>query len=1014
MRSSPLVAAAGALLVMGGLLAVPAPGAALGSSVHASVPKPSPAYNWAEFHDGPTLRGYASNSPLSTANASHLGVAWATDLYGAAVDSPAVAYDATLRQMLDYIGTENGNMIAVNAANGHIVWSNWLGSAIRTSPTVIAGSVWVGTFNSARIYKLNANTGAVQCSTAVPEQIEGTPLAATPPGGIPSVYFGTLDSTTAEGPTLAINAANCATEWSFTGYAAPAGSWDPLAYAVDATHQPLLVFGTDDPDSTVYALNAVTGTEVWRFRPAQPPGDYDVGAGVTISPPGVDGFADGVAYAHTKFGIVYALNLTTGAKIWSNSFTAKHNQEGGLSTAALARRNLVLGYLGGLVDLDPVTGALRWTYDDPGRLEIASSPAIAGRGGSQIVAVGDLAGGVDVVSLATGAQLYHYQTASYITASPAISDGNIVLASANGFLYDFAVGGGNGAGPSTTVTVPADSSTVANPNGDITIKGAAADSAGVAEVVVAVQSAGPDGPWWDARSRSWVSGPIGNRADVAARGATSSRWTFPYRVPPTGGTYEVTAYAVASSGQSDVAGAYTGFAVRATATAPYLTATPAFVAPGSGLSVTGGGFAHSEPITVSLLGTTLASTTTTAAGRIPITRVVIPSTTVFGQTSLTARGRTSGKTATAAVTIANSWDELGDVASHTGFEPNDPTFYNSIGPGEDVFLEPAWRYQFGASIDTAPAVTDGVAYAGTAAGQLAAIDVHNGAPLWTWNLPAGAAIAGSPAVDPSTGLVLVGADNGTLDAIRIRTGKLAWSDSIGGDVSAPVYGDGKVYVTSNNRTIEAVAESTGARLWVATFRGRITAAPSLDTASDTLVVGDADGRVAALSAASGARKWVRTLGGAVSATAMISGATVYVASGDSLDAVRLSTGAAVWSYKTSGPITDTPALTGKGQLIVGSGNGNLYELAMSNGSLVWVLPIHHPIVGVATVDSVVIFDTSSGLIGAARSWTSRERMWNFQTSAGITSPAAIIDSTVYVGAGDGDLYAFTTYGHLPH
>jgi outer membrane protein assembly factor BamB len=99
--------------------------------------------------------------------------------------------------------------------------------------------------------------------------------------------------------------------------------------------------------------------------------------------------------------------------------------------------------------------------------------------------------------------------------------------------------------------------------------------------------------------------------------------------------------------------------------------------------------------------------------------------------------------------------------------------------------------------------------------------------------------------------------------------------------------------------------------------------------------------------------------------------------------------------------------------MIGSGDGNLYDLAISNGSVVWILPIHHPIIGVAAVKSVVIFDTSSGLIGAARSWTSRQGLWYFETSAGITSPPAIVDATVYVGAGDGDLYAFTTYGHLP-
>ena len=64
--------------------------------------------------------------------------------------------------------------------------------------------------------------------------------------------------------------------------------------------------------------------------------------GVTISPPGVNGFADGVAYAHTKYGDAYALDLTTGALIWQYNFGSPS-----ISTAALSGTNLVLGDGGG-------------------------------------------------------------------------------------------------------------------------------------------------------------------------------------------------------------------------------------------------------------------------------------------------------------------------------------------------------------------------------------------------------------------------------------------------------------------------------------------------------------------------------------------------------------------------------------------------------------------------------------------------------------------------------------------
>ena len=74
--------------------------------------------------------------------------------------------------------------------------------------------------------------------------------------------------------------------------------------------------GSSSPDCAVYALDARTGRQVWRFQTQIFSQDNDVGAGPTISPPGVNGFADGVAYVAGKNKVVHALNLRTGALIW--------------------------------------------------------------------------------------------------------------------------------------------------------------------------------------------------------------------------------------------------------------------------------------------------------------------------------------------------------------------------------------------------------------------------------------------------------------------------------------------------------------------------------------------------------------------------------------------------------------------------------------------------------------------------------------------------------------------------
>src|SRR5258708_19062464 len=189
---------------------------------------------------------------------------------------------------------------------------------------------------------------------------------------------------------------------------------------------------------------------------------------------------------------MYAVGLATGAQIWSfNYVQALGVSNADISTPALDGTNLVVGYNKGILDVNAVTGALIWKSSDPAAIKAVSSPAIAGASGSEVVAYGDLAGGVDVASLADGSQLYHYQTGGYITASPAVTLGNVLVSSSDGVLYDFAARGGNDATlPPASVTTPADSTTIANPNGNLTVSRSASDTSGVARVQVAIQSGG--------------------------------------------------------------------------------------------------------------------------------------------------------------------------------------------------------------------------------------------------------------------------------------------------------------------------------------------------------------------------------------------------------------------------------------------------------------------------------------------------------------------------------------------
>ncbi len=989
----------------------------------------SSADDWPELHLNPLLTGLATNSPLSSSNASTLGVAWATDMFGAALDSPVAAYDPTLHATLAYVGTESGNILAINVSNGQIVWATWVGSPIRSSPLVYHGSLYVGTFSNPTLIKFNATTGATDCSAISSRPLEGTPTEGTPPGGVATIYIGSEDDVSTDGAMEAINAGNCSLEWTYSNFGTQggtSGTWDSASYGVLANGTPVVLFGTADPDAAVYELNALTGTLIWRFQAYNPPpGVYDIGAGVTISAPGKNGFTQGVAYVPSKYGIMYALNLNNGTPIWSTNFDRlagiANGTDGGRSTAAIDGTDLIFGYSDGLFNLNAKTGALVWNYQDPVKQESIASPAIAGGHGTAVVATADIAGGLDVLSASGGTQLYRYQTGGYITGSPAIVGGNILLASTDGFLYDFAVGGGNDSTlPTASVSYPAASANLPNPNGNLTVRGNATDSLGVAGVEVAIQANGVGGTWWDGPTQSWVAGPYVNWATLASSGSKTSSWSFAFPPARGGGDYVVTTYGVSSSGQSGIHSDVVGFGVLYSTSGPHIQASQKFVPPGDSVVVNGAGFNRSEKVKITLTGTLLATVTASSTGDLKATSVKIPSKAAFGDTSLTATGMTSGKSASTPIIVSNNWDQLGFNPGHTGYEPNDPTLNFLIHPGGNYWVNLAWLFTVGSAFTTSPAIVDGVAYVGDHAGNLYTLNIQNAGMLWNWTLPSGRPIDGSPAVDPGLGLVFVGANDGTVDAVYSSNGTTAWSTSVGGNVSAPIYAQGRLYVTTSTGNVSAINESTGATYWTVTLPSKITSAVSLNSTANLLVVGQSSGNVTELNSLTGATQWNFKTGGAVDAAATISGGVVYIGSTDkNVYAIDQSTGTKIWSFTTGGTVIDTGVLSdhytyngGQLEFAVGASDGKLYVLSALTGALFYTVTTHGPIVGVAAAEGIFVMETAKGQISAARAYTPLN-VWKYPTTGVLTTTPAIVDGTIYVADANGSFYAFTTFGQAP-
>ena len=976
---------------------------------------------WPQFGRDHGHSFYSADPGITVSGASRFGVKWMANLFSADLGSPVVSYNTVLHRSVVYVGNNRADVVAVDATTGQPLWSTNVGlnDKMQATPMVAPdGTVWVATSYNPTLYKLDGATGAVLCSTKSPSglPINGSPMVVTPKGGVTTVYWDTIDAGTTAGPVVATRESDCKTLFTFTKYLSLSGPWVTPAYGVSATGEPLVVFGTADTDTAEYAIDANTGNLVWDYVILNPPpGVYDIGDAATISPPGANGFADGVVYVDSKYGREYAIDLTTGKGLWQ--FVMSPNES--RASAALDGNDLVVGYTGGAYALNAVTGTQLWHAATPA--EVISSPAIVGPAGAEVVALGDVTGAFRLLALANGSEVYKYQTGGFITASPAESNAQIFEASSDGFLYAYGVGGSNSAPPATQIASPANLSQIPNPNGNLTIGGTSTDPTGVAAVEVAIQSNGTAGLWYNATTGTYQSAPVRNAATVANPGSTSTGWSIAMAAPPQGGTFTVFANSV-NSGHIVDRGANSNFTMLPSKSEPNIVLSSAFVAPGSTFTARATAFKPNEPVTFTLLGATVATATATSTGYVPNTLISVPSNATFGATSLTLTGNVSGKITTATVGITNNWNQIGRDAMRSAFEPNDPVIADTIDIGQNgTVLKLAWNYATGAAVNSSPAVVDGVAYVGNDAGALSAVVTNTGAPKWNYTTPSHAPIHSSPVVD-TAGNVLFGSDDGNVYKVT-AAGTLSTSVSLGGKLTSASDDNGQFVIASDNGHIYALSDKTLKTTWSASASGPVHSAPAYDSAANTVVTGDDGGAVTAFNGATGSRIWTFSTGGAVTASPLVSGKVVYVGSASgNFYALDETTGAVKWQFHADAPITAGASLfqfttTAPITITFGTKAGTVYRFNLAGSLISTLAPSafeNSPVVGVASVlgDSFAL--TSSGLAGMTRINAGVPFVaWKFHTQGSLSTVPAIVDGAVFIGAGDGNLYAFTPHGVNP-
>jgi outer membrane protein assembly factor BamB len=382
----------------------------------------------------------------------------------------------------------------------------------------------------------------------------------------------------------------------------------------------------------------------------------------------------------------------------------------------------------------------------------------------------------------------------------------------------------------------------------------------------------------------------------------------------------------------------------------------------------------------------------------------------FGLTAVTATGARSGRSVTAALYVTSPWPEAGHDPKRTSDEPNDLVLSHEVTPGKPYRMRPYFVYSAAAPIDSTPAVASQLAFAGDTGGTLSAVHILTGALAWSASV--GGAVDSSPAVDTAARLVVAGSSNNKVSAFAEYTGKPAWTVSTGAPVkSSPLIYHNVVYVGANNHKLYAIAEKTGKVLWTATVPGAISGSPALDPATSTLVVGDRSGTVTVfhVTAKSPSKRWHASVGGAVGKGLLIAHGRVFVgAANGSVTAFTEATGHRNWTKSLGNTSITGPMAYQATHLYIGAGNGRLTALHSASGSTMWSEPLAGPLTGVSVTDGMLFTESANGTVTGLR--IGGEVVWLAKAGAGLTGSPVIMDNSVFVGAEDHGLYCFTPFG----
>jgi outer membrane protein assembly factor BamB len=268
----------------------------------------------------------------------------------------------------------------------------------------------------------------------------------------------------------------------------------------------------------------------------------------------------------------------------------------------------------------------------------------------------------------------------------------------------------------------------------------------------------------------------------------------------------------------------------------------------------------------------------------------------------------------------------------------------------DIRLRPPfrliWSRGLGHLIEFPAVVWNGFAYIGSQYGTVQAVSMRSGKIAWRHDTPGGPRMASSPAADGNR--IVYHTMGGHVYVLDRTNGRLKWSWNAGSAIeSSPVVVHGIDYFGTAGGEMYALDLRRHKLRWSRYLGAKITSSAAIE--HGRLFIGDYAGRLWALSPATGSTRWVGSVNGKIYGTPAVAHGRVFVPSstGNSLTAFTTS-GRYLWRVMAGYYVYSSPAVA-RGVVCFGSYDGWFYGVSVGSGRIRWRIPTGGAISGAAVI-----------------------------------------------------------------